>query len=148
ELLVRTLREALPEQCLHLLRDGIRFGRRVAQPINAPFPRSFPGFDPVADVQGAVGPEIDVGCQKRPREFPRIDKLKRGAFGLYGERAHAAVCEGAAKVSQEEMVIVVSGKPDAGIVSEARWSVGDIVNRRNDIGRLPIMLRMPELFAV
>src|SRR4051794_28631409 len=106
EVLVRLFFHPFSEQPRDLLNRRVVPPRRVEHAIDPPFIGLFPALDPVGKVESAVGPKIGVGGQRVPDELVRIDQLERSSLRFDREAAYTALTAGAAKIDEEEMVLV------------------------------------------
>ena len=71
----------------------------VEEAMNAALVESVPTIDPIAHVDGAVGPEIDVGRQHVGDGKLLVDHLEERALGFHAEGADAAAARTAAKIA-------------------------------------------------
>ena len=69
-------------------------------------------------------------------------------MGFTRKRADAAVGRAAAEIDEEEAILEMLGQARAGIVRQARRAVGEVGDRRHDVGRLAGVVRVPDLLAV
>src|SRR5262249_54249416 len=117
--------------------------------VDAALAGQTPALDPVAQVEAAVWAEIAIRGEDRPDEIVTVGQLEGGALGLEGEGVDAAAAAGAAKIAQEEVALVLlRQQADAWVMRESARPVGDVRQRRHEIGRLCVVLRVPEFLAI
>ena len=148
QFLGRALFHTLGDEFFRLEHERAPVGRRVVDPVNAPFAGHFPALHPVAHINPAIDAEFDVGPEHAPDEMPRRDQFEGSAFGFEGEGVHAAVGAAAAKVHEKEVVFELIGQAGARKESHAGRAGGDVGNGRHQVGRLAFKMRIPKLFRV
>ena len=68
--------EAVGEQFLDFLDGRIIDLAGIEQLVDSPLVRAIPAFDPVAEVEAAVGAEVAIGRQNGPDELLAIDEFE------------------------------------------------------------------------
>ena len=120
----------------------------VSEAIKTSFAQAIPSVDPVTDEDVSVVVEVEIRPENFPNELVRIGQLVRRSFRRDGEGSNPAVCQAAAKITQKEVAVVSRGQPDTGVVRQSRRSIGEVGNRRNNVGRLALMTWMPQLLTI
>ena len=143
---IRELRPVRHEQTLHVRRFRVRL--RGLQPIHAALASLVPALDPVREPQRAVGPEVAVGDERAPQELLERVELEARALRLHREGVHAGVARVATEVADEERVRVRTAERRAGVVRESAWAVADVGERRDDVRRLALEVRLPQALVV
>ncbi len=136
------------EQSLNLRDDRVVRHVGGRELVDASLAGLVPSLDPVSDVQGAIGAEIDVGGLQAPEEFLGVDHPVRGPARLDGERADAAVAGGASEVGQKEVMAQSLGQAGPGIIRQAGRSVADVDQGGDEVKGRVFRLGIPEFFRV
>ena len=70
--------------------------------VNATFTESIPTVHPIGNVEGAVRPESQVGCQDFPKWPLVVDHFKTGAIGFKFEGSDSTVSRSTTKIAEQE----------------------------------------------
>ncbi len=148
QFLQRLFFHALGEELLRFEHEGIFVDGRVVDAIDAAFAGQSPSLHPVAHISAALDTKLHIGGQDSPDEMLRLRQFKIGTFGLEREGVDAAIGATAAKIHQKEMILELIGQSGAREKGHARRTGGDVRDRGNDVGRLPLEMRIPKFLRV
>ena len=127
--------EALREKLLRLGDGGILHRLRIRDLEDPARPRLRPAGHPVGPVERAVGSELAVGRQHAGHELVQIDDLEAGSLRLRRQRPDDAAAGAAGEVGGEEVIAILIGQADAGIVRDAGGAVAEMGQRRRHVRR-------------
>ena len=119
---------------------------RAADPVDPSLAGTGPALDVVEHVQIAVGAELAVGRQHVPDEGSDLRHREPGPARGEGDGIDAAAWRGAAEVAEKKPAGELGGQADAGVVAQAGGAGGEMHQRRQDVGRLPLEGGVPEFF--
>ncbi len=127
------------------LRGFISWG---GDPIQPPFAFTHPTVDPVADVQSPIGAELNVRGQNFPYRPAVFYDAEERPLRRVANRTNPALVGRPSEVGQQESITEAVTESSTGIEVQSRGTVGDIRDRRNDVGRLLRMPGFPQTLAV
>ena len=128
-----------------------RIGRGAVAGQESPEPSlalASPAVDPVADPQGAVRSDLDIGGQHVADRLLLVAHGERAAVRLHAEAADRTADRAAAEVGEQKPTLEMRRQAGAWVGREARRPRAGMRDRRQAPGGLALALGVPDLFAV
>ena len=148
QITIRALRKARREQGLGLAHQVRRRVAGVGEAVDAALAHRLPAVEPVEQPERPVRTPVAVGRVDRPDELLVVDDLEARPLGLVLELPQSGAAGAAPEIAQREGVVPLGAAAGTLVVAHATGSGRDVLDRRREVGRLGVILRVPHLLGV